>query len=129
MGRMAFKVWVYYALPELAANYGKPLPNRPSPPLLAYKGGKGCRFFKEAIIRQDFYVEDPAAENIIKVMCNANPKWKWTMNCWEVAGTNPWVNPVNLVKEEDSGRPWKKARIEALKEARCGNRNSHCRFP
>ena len=77
----------------------------------------------------DFYVEDPAAENIIKVMCNANPKWKWTMNCWEVAGTNPWVNPVNLVKEEDSGRPLKKARIEALKEARCGNRNLHCRFP
>ncbi|KAF3568395.1 hypothetical protein DY000_02014219 [Brassica cretica] len=34
------QVWIYYALPKLAANYGKPLPNKPSPPLLAYKGGK-----------------------------------------------------------------------------------------
>ncbi|CAN7002886.1 unnamed protein product [Brassica oleracea var. botrytis] len=38
------------------------------------------------------------------------------MNYWEVAGTNPWVNPVILVKEEDSGRPRKKARIKAPKE-------------
>ena len=65
----------------------------------------------------DFDVEDPAAQNIIKVIFNANPKWKWTMKRWEVAGTNPWVNPVIFVKEEDSGRPQKKARIEAPKEA------------
>ncbi|KAF2537814.1 hypothetical protein F2Q68_00020595 [Brassica cretica] len=40
------------------------------------------------------------------------------MNCWEFAGTNLWVNPLILVKEEDNGRPRKKARIEAPKEAR-----------
>ena len=40
------------------------------------------------------------------------------MNCWELAGTNLWVNPLILVKEEDNGRPRKKARIEAPKEAR-----------
>ncbi|KAF8051782.1 hypothetical protein N665_1666s0003 [Sinapis alba] len=34
------QVWIYHALPELSANYGNPLPNRPSPPLLAFKGGK-----------------------------------------------------------------------------------------
>ncbi|KAF2595956.1 hypothetical protein F2Q68_00010866 [Brassica cretica] len=32
---------------------------------------------------------DTAAENIIKVMFNAKPRWKWTMDCWEVTGTKP----------------------------------------
>ncbi|CAF2073790.1 unnamed protein product [Brassica oleracea] len=40
-GRVAFKVWVYTALPELGDNYGNPLSNNPSPPILAYKGRKG----------------------------------------------------------------------------------------
>ncbi|KAL0702343.1 hypothetical protein Bca4012_058465 [Brassica carinata] len=31
----ALQVWVYTALPELGANYGNPIPNRPSPPILA----------------------------------------------------------------------------------------------
>ncbi|KAF2597056.1 hypothetical protein F2Q68_00011176 [Brassica cretica] len=115
-GFRIIQVWVYYAMPELAANYGKPLPHRPSPPLLT----SGINFiqkdFGEMFPEWDFHVEDPASENIIKIMFNANPKWKWTMNYWEVAGTNPWVNPVILVKEEDSGRPRKKARIKAPKE-------------
>uniref|UniRef100_A0A0D2ZUR9 Ubiquitin-like protease family profile domain-containing protein n=1 Tax=Brassica oleracea var. oleracea TaxID=109376 RepID=A0A0D2ZUR9_BRAOL len=85
-GRVAFKVWVYTALPELGANYGNPLPNNPSPPILAYKGRKGRRKFKEVILNQtrvinfvqkdigemfpkwEFDVEDPLAENIIKLM-------------------------------------------------------------
>ena len=50
----ALQVWVYTALTELGANYGKPLPNNPSPPILAYKGGKGRRRFKEAILSQVF---------------------------------------------------------------------------
>ncbi|KAG5384616.1 hypothetical protein IGI04_036086 [Brassica rapa subsp. trilocularis] len=33
----ALQVWVYTALPELGATYGRPLPNNPSPPILAYK--------------------------------------------------------------------------------------------
>ncbi|KAF2544930.1 hypothetical protein F2Q70_00020784 [Brassica cretica] len=37
----AFQVWVYTALPELGATFGNPLPNNPSPPILAYKGRKG----------------------------------------------------------------------------------------
>ncbi|KAF3514370.1 hypothetical protein F2Q69_00007381 [Brassica cretica] len=78
-GRVAFKVWAYFALPEFGANYRHPLPNRPSPLMLAYNGGKGSRFFKETSVinfvqkdfaemfpRWDFDVEDPATENIIK---------------------------------------------------------------
>ncbi|CAF1929846.1 unnamed protein product [Brassica oleracea] len=42
-------VWVYYALPDLAASYGKPIRNKLSPPFLAYKGHKGRKFVKEAI--------------------------------------------------------------------------------
>ncbi|KAL0713435.1 hypothetical protein Bca4012_020413 [Brassica carinata] len=101
-------------------------------------GGKGRRCFKDAICRHttvinfvqkdigemfplwDSDVEDPAAENIIKVMFNQRP-WKWIIDCWEVTGT--WVNtkPVVVspakkeivVVKEDSLRPRRKARKEA----------------
>ncbi|KAF2557566.1 hypothetical protein F2Q68_00017861 [Brassica cretica] len=43
---------VWQALPKLGANYGKPLPDTPSPPILAYKGGKVRRCFKDAILSQ-----------------------------------------------------------------------------
>nr|VDD35289.1 unnamed protein product [Brassica oleracea] len=52
-GRVAFKVWVYTALLELGATFGNPLPNNPSPPILAYKGRKGRIQFKEDILSQD----------------------------------------------------------------------------
>ncbi|CAN7014091.1 unnamed protein product, partial [Brassica oleracea var. botrytis] len=136
----ALQVWVYTALPELGANYGNPLPNNPSPPILAYKGCKGRRQLKEAILSQirvinfvqkdigemfpkwEFDVEDTPAENIIKLMFVKKP-WKWTMDCWEFTGT--WVNtkPAVLspakkkVVKEDSPRPRKKARKEASEEA------------
>ncbi|KAL0796297.1 hypothetical protein Bca101_067674 [Brassica carinata] len=68
----------------------------------------------------DSDVEDPAAENIIKVMFIQRP-WKWTMDCWEVTGT--WVKSLPavlspakkeiVVVKEDSPRPRKKARKEA----------------
>uniref|UniRef100_A0A0D3CHC0 Ubiquitin-like protease family profile domain-containing protein n=1 Tax=Brassica oleracea var. oleracea TaxID=109376 RepID=A0A0D3CHC0_BRAOL len=73
-------------------------------------------------------VEDPAADNIIKVMFN-DPGWKWTMDCWQVTGTHkvvkmevsPVKNEVSPVKtekttvksecvvKEGSSRPRKKA--------------------
>ncbi|CAN7047196.1 unnamed protein product [Brassica oleracea var. botrytis] len=135
------QVWAYYAMPELGANYGSPIPNRPSPLLLAYRGGKRQhKCFKAAINKQtivknfvqkdfdemfpkwDGDVDDPAADNIIKVMFN-DPGWEWTMECWPVTGTrkivkmevsqvNNEVSPVkseSVVKEESS-RPRKKAR-------------------
>ncbi|CAN7030196.1 unnamed protein product, partial [Brassica oleracea var. botrytis] len=99
----ALQVWVYTALPELGATFGNPLPNNPSPPILAYKGRKGRKQFKEAILSQK--------------------PWKWTMDCWEVTGT--WVNTKSAVVspakkkvvKEDSPRPRKKARKEAPAEA------------
>ena len=51
------QVWVYFALPEFGANFGHPLPDRPSPLLLAYNGGKGRRFFKEVISRHVFKLQ------------------------------------------------------------------------
>ncbi|CAN7047799.1 unnamed protein product [Brassica oleracea var. botrytis] len=95
----ALQVWVYTALPELGATYGNPLPNNPSPPILAYKGRKGRKQFKEAILIHIFYllqtrvinfvqkdigqmfpkwefdVQDTPAENIIKLMFVKTP-WK-----------------------------------------------------
>ncbi|KAF8099668.1 hypothetical protein N665_0239s0009 [Sinapis alba] len=144
------QVWIYHALPELGANYGNPLPNRPSPPLLAFKSGKGRKCFKDAIIRQTRVInyvernieemfpkwdndrEDVTVENIIQVMFNAPPSWKWTMNCWEDEGIYPWTNPKMhvvyvkeessakslVVREEDIERPSKRARIEAPAEPR-----------
>ncbi|KAF3505594.1 hypothetical protein F2Q69_00004586 [Brassica cretica] len=94
----ALQVWVYTALPELGANYGNPLPNNPSQPILAYKGRKGRRQFKDSILSQtrvinfvhkdigemlpkwEFDVEDTPAENIIKLMF-VKKLWKWTMDC------------------------------------------------
>ncbi|CAF2055036.1 unnamed protein product [Brassica napus] len=131
----ALQVWVYTALPESGATFGNPLPNNPSPPILAHKGRKGRRQFKEAILSQgdqkdigqmfpkwEFDVEDTLAENIIKLMFVKKP-WKWTMDCWEVTGT--WVNTKpsvvspakKKVVKEDSPRPRKKARKEAPAEA------------
>ncbi|CAF1929607.1 unnamed protein product, partial [Brassica napus] len=97
----ALQVWVYTALLELGANYGNPLRNNPSPPILAYKGRKTRKQLNEAILSQtrvinfvqknigemfpkrEFDVEDTPAENIIKLMFVKKP-WKWTMDCWEV---------------------------------------------
>ncbi|KAF2573923.1 hypothetical protein F2Q70_00001860 [Brassica cretica] len=135
------QVWAYFALPEFGAYFGHPLLDRPSLLLLAYNGGKGRRFFKETISKQtsvinfvhkdyaemfprwDFDVEDPAAENIIKFMFNAKANWKWTMDCWEVTGTNLRVKKEVSTAETESGvkeesaRPRKKARKEASVEA------------
>ncbi|KAL0742062.1 hypothetical protein Bca4012_083575 [Brassica carinata] len=56
-------------------------------------------------------VDDPAADNIIKVMFD-DPGWKWTMDCWQVTGTQ---KPLKI--EEESSRPRKKARKGSYVEA------------
>ncbi|KAG2314390.1 hypothetical protein Bca52824_017512 [Brassica carinata] len=69
--------------------------------------------------RWEFDHEDFDADNIIKIMFNSNPKWKWTIDCWEVNQMNEVIAAETLSGlKEDSGRPRKKARKEDLKEAR-----------
>ncbi|CAN7122076.1 unnamed protein product, partial [Brassica rapa subsp. narinosa] len=78
--------------------------------------------FDEMFPKWDGDVDDPAADNIIKVMFN-DPGWEWTMECWPVTGTRkvvkmeviPVKNEVSPVKsesvvKEESIRPRKKAR-------------------
>ncbi|CDY52078.1 BnaCnng21790D [Brassica napus] len=102
---------VILLMPELGANHGNPLPNNPSPPILAYKGRKGRIFFKEAILSQtrviefvqkdigemfpkwEFDAEDTPAKNIIKLMFVKRP-WKWTMDCWEITEASEEVHTV-----------------------------------
>ena len=55
-GIQVLQVWVYFAMPELGVNSGRPLPNRPSPPLLAYSGGKGRKCLQEAIRRYVIWI-------------------------------------------------------------------------
>ncbi|CAF1859541.1 unnamed protein product [Brassica napus] len=110
---------MYTTLLELGANYGNPLPNNPSPPILAYKGRKGHRQFKEAILSQtrvinfvqkdigemfpkwEFDVEDTPAENTVKLMFMKKP-WKWTMDYWEVTEASEEVHTTvsGLTKED-----------------------------
>ncbi|KAF8096832.1 hypothetical protein N665_0300s0009 [Sinapis alba] len=89
---------------------------------------------EEMFLRLDNDREDVAVENIIQVMFNAPPNWKWTMNCWEDEGINPWTNPKThivyvkeessvkslVVKEKDIKRPSKKDRIEDIPDVRSG---------
>ncbi|XP_048633102.1 uncharacterized protein LOC125607251 [Brassica napus] len=83
------KVWAYYAMPELGANYGSP------------------KDLDKKFQKWDGDVDDPAVDNIIKVMFK-DPGWKWTMNCWQVTGTHkvvkmevsPGKNEVSPVKTE-----------------------------
>ncbi|KAF3526106.1 hypothetical protein F2Q69_00046447 [Brassica cretica] len=69
----ALQVWVYTALPELGANYGNPLPNNPSPPILAYKGRKGRRQFKEAILSQAKKMDIPELPHRIHTLGEEPP--------------------------------------------------------
>ncbi|KAF8075404.1 hypothetical protein N665_1096s0004 [Sinapis alba] len=84
--------------------------------------------FEEMFPKWDNDTKDVVFENIIQVIFNAPPSWKWTMNCWENVGTNPWTNSKMrvvyvkemsfvkslVVREELSDRHLKKARIKAL---------------
>nr|VDC99820.1 unnamed protein product [Brassica oleracea] len=90
----ALQVWVYTALPELGANYGNPLPNNPSPLILAYKGRKGRIQFKESV--HIFYLLQTRAINFVqKDIGEMFPKWEFD------------VPAENIIKLMFVKKPWK----------------------
>ncbi|XP_024013231.1 uncharacterized protein LOC112087554 [Eutrema salsugineum] len=96
----ALQVWVYYALSDFAAEFGEPLPNDPTPLLLAYKGSRGRKNAKANMLKQllaciqccvakdladmfpvwDDEQQDP---DIVKIV-NAihDPQFKFSKNHW-----------------------------------------------
>ncbi|KAF3496221.1 hypothetical protein DY000_02055453 [Brassica cretica] len=66
----------------------------------------------------EFDVEDPLAENIIKLMFVKKP-WKWTMDCWEVTdslvNTKPTVAPAEA-SEEAAAKASEETAAEASEE-------------
>ncbi|CAN7076974.1 unnamed protein product [Brassica oleracea var. botrytis] len=46
------QVWVYCCLPEFGAGFGHPIEGSPTPPLLAFLGGKGKRRLQENMLKQ-----------------------------------------------------------------------------
>ncbi|CAN6841966.1 unnamed protein product [Brassica oleracea] len=83
--------------------------------------------FAEMFPQWDFDVEDPTAENIIKVMFNAKANWNWTMNCWEVAGTKPRVKKEESAAETESGV--KEESAVSRKKARKAASVEACKVP
>ncbi|VVB10147.1 unnamed protein product [Arabis nemorensis] len=99
------QVWVYWALPDFAKEFGELAPNSPTPLLLAFKGSRGQNFFKENMLRltnvRNFVVKNTVVEmvpfwdgdvadakvaNIVSVSFDKGWKWK---NChWPVVGVN-----------------------------------------
>ncbi|CAG7894400.1 unnamed protein product [Brassica rapa] len=98
------QVWIYVALPDFAASFGKPIRNRPTPPLLAYNGQRGIKCGKECLYTQtrvfkyvakeigEMYptwendAVDVSVKNLVEFMF-AKPEWKWTQECWPAQGT------------------------------------------
>ncbi|XP_024009404.1 uncharacterized protein LOC112084490 [Eutrema salsugineum] len=85
----ALQVWVYYALPDFAAEFGEPLPNDIQPLPLAYKGSRGRKNVKANMLKQD--------PDIVKIV-NAihDPHFKFSKNHWPLEG----VLGAHIVKAE-----------------------------
>ncbi|XP_013705483.1 uncharacterized protein LOC117126091 [Brassica rapa] len=101
------KVWVYCCLPEFRAGFGHPIEGSPTPPLLAFIGGKGKRRLKENMLKQtrtknftmkdysemfpcwDGELEDEKADNIVKAMFSSG--WAWEQSYWPLVGTKMWT--------------------------------------
>ncbi|XP_024010803.1 uncharacterized protein LOC112086198 [Eutrema salsugineum] len=75
----ALQVWVYYALPDFAAEFGKPLPNDPTPLLLAYKESRGQKNAKANMLKQD--------PDIVKIVDAIHDlQFKFSKNHWPLEG-------------------------------------------
>nr|VDD44964.1 unnamed protein product [Brassica oleracea] len=113
------QVWVYNFLPEFGAGFGRPIEGFPTPPLLAFLGGKGKRRLQENMLNQtrtknftvndysemfprwDGDLEDEKADNIVKAMFSSG--WAWEQSHWPLVGTKLWTNvkvEIHLMKTE-----------------------------
>ncbi|CAA7059544.1 unnamed protein product [Microthlaspi erraticum] len=109
-------------MPNFAEKYGAPLPSKPSPPLLAYKGIQGKRYIVEAMLKQvninlrieeevyprwDDDVEDLYVDNIIKAIYGElGGRWRWKPSDWDEEGVlvsnHPRVDVKPPIKVEAS---------------------------
>ncbi|XP_024014020.1 uncharacterized protein LOC18022251 [Eutrema salsugineum] len=112
----SLQVWMYYALPDFAAEFGEPLPNDPTPLMLAYKGSRGRKNVKANMLKQariqccvakdladmfpvwDDEEQDP---DIVKIV-NAihDPHFKFSKIHWSLEG----VLGAHIVKAEAGKR-------------------------
>ncbi|XP_024016370.1 uncharacterized protein LOC18026217 [Eutrema salsugineum] len=115
----ALQVWVYYALPDFVAEFGEPLPNDPTPLMLAYKGSRGRKNVKANMLKQaciqccvakdlanmfpvwDDEEQDP---DIVKIV-NAihDPHFKFSKNHWPLKVF--WVHKSSRQKQERGAFP------------------------
>nr|VDD25362.1 unnamed protein product [Brassica oleracea] len=93
------QVWVYCCLPEFGAGFGHPIEGSPTPPLLAFLGGKGKGKLQENMLKQDYSkmfphwdgeLEDEKADNIVKAVFSSG--WAWEQCHWPLVGTKLWTN-------------------------------------
>ncbi|KAF8112096.1 hypothetical protein N665_0067s0017 [Sinapis alba] len=97
------QVWIYNALPEFTAGFGNPLEGKPTPPLLAFLGGKGRKMPRRMYIN----------------IC-------WNQTHWPFVGTKLWtyvkVEYQQMKKEAGQVETSKKAKspspIESEEESR-----------
>ncbi|XP_024006489.1 uncharacterized protein LOC112082997 [Eutrema salsugineum] len=112
----ALQVWVYYALSDFAAEFGKPLPNDIQPLMLAYKGSRGRKNVKANMLKQariqccvakdladmfPVWDDDEQDPDIVKIV-NAihDPHFKFSKNHWPLEG----VLGAHIVKAEAGKR-------------------------
>ncbi|ESQ50323.1 hypothetical protein EUTSA_v10002160mg [Eutrema salsugineum] len=112
----ALQVWVYYALPDFAAEFSEPLPNDIQPLLLAYKGSRGRKNAKANMLKQariqccvakdladmfPVWDDDEQDPDIVKIV-NAihDPHFKFSKNHWPLEG----VLGAHIVKAEAGKR-------------------------
>ncbi|CAA7040719.1 unnamed protein product [Microthlaspi erraticum] len=119
------QIWAFESMPNFAEKYGAPLPSKPSPPLLAYKGIQGKRYIAEAMLKQvvfkncelvdreevyprwDDDVEDLYVDNIIKAIYGElGGRWRWKPSDWDEEGVlvsnHPRVDVKPPIKVEAS---------------------------
>ncbi|CAA7045256.1 unnamed protein product [Microthlaspi erraticum] len=113
------QVWAYSAMPEFDVEYGNPLPNNPTPPVVAYSGCRGRKYIKLAMLRQtsfnyfdvremedmfpvwDDEIEDVLVENIIKAKFGEftdGVNWRWKPSDWQLKGAKVGLQPTAAAK-------------------------------